>query len=285
MTEHADAPSNAAHLFEIIRTTRSMRRLKPDRVPNELIRKILEAAYVRRAVEICSAGGSWWSVIRRVKEIVGALHKRAWNEQVAPRYRSGEPAPGMSRERFLRLLDAAEYLAAHIHEGPGLDRPLPRRRHADPHIRLVNLSCGAEHAACSASARPWRDVDDAVLAIREGSGGRSRPAARRPRLCPAADRLSDGPVRAGSPSPSCRCRLRRSVGRALPGSVATEASSVIAKTAKTTGSAICQPRLSSFVDPEGALVTTVVHDAILKQMPAGQAFVHRKCDRNATVVE
>ena len=43
MTEHADAPSNAAHLFEIIRTTRSMRRLKPDPVPNELIRKFLEA--------------------------------------------------------------------------------------------------------------------------------------------------------------------------------------------------------------------------------------------------
>ena len=30
-------------LFEIIRTTRSMRRLKSDPVPNELIRKILEA--------------------------------------------------------------------------------------------------------------------------------------------------------------------------------------------------------------------------------------------------
>jgi nitroreductase len=32
--------------------------------------------------------------------------------------RAGEPAPGTSRERFLRLLDAAEYLAAHIHEAP-----------------------------------------------------------------------------------------------------------------------------------------------------------------------
>jgi hypothetical protein len=30
----------------------------------------------------------------------------------------GDPAPGMSGERFLRLLDAAEYLAAHIHEAP-----------------------------------------------------------------------------------------------------------------------------------------------------------------------
>jgi nitroreductase len=45
MTEHAtpDAAPNTTDLFEIMRTTRSMRRLKPDLVPNELIRKILEA--------------------------------------------------------------------------------------------------------------------------------------------------------------------------------------------------------------------------------------------------
>jgi nitroreductase len=53
-----------------------------------------------------------------IKETVGAYYKRAWDEQVPPRHRAEEPAPGMSRERFLRLLDAAEYLAAHIHEAP-----------------------------------------------------------------------------------------------------------------------------------------------------------------------
>jgi nitroreductase len=53
-----------------------------------------------------------------IKRTVGAYYKRAWDEQVAPRYRSGEPAPGMNRDRFLRLLGAAEYLAAHIHEAP-----------------------------------------------------------------------------------------------------------------------------------------------------------------------
>jgi nitroreductase len=37
------ASASAADLFEIMRTTRSMRRLKPDPVPNDLIRKILEA--------------------------------------------------------------------------------------------------------------------------------------------------------------------------------------------------------------------------------------------------
>jgi nitroreductase len=87
-------------------------------VPNELIRKILEAG-------VCAPSGGnmqrWrFLVIRdpKVKETVGALYKRTWDEQVAPRYRAGEPAPAMSRERFLRLLDAAEYLATHIHEAP-----------------------------------------------------------------------------------------------------------------------------------------------------------------------
>jgi nitroreductase len=75
MTEHAmpaTAP-NTADLFEIIRTTRSMRRLKPDPVPNELIRKILEAG-------VCAPSGGnmqrWrFLVIRdaKIKETVGGL--------------------------------------------------------------------------------------------------------------------------------------------------------------------------------------------------------------------
>jgi hypothetical protein len=62
----------------------------------------------------CSAANRWrFLVVRdpKIKERVGAYYKRAWDEQVAPRYRAGGPAPGMSRERFLRLLDAAGYLA------------------------------------------------------------------------------------------------------------------------------------------------------------------------------
>jgi nitroreductase len=114
----SDAAANTADLFEIIRTTRSMRRLKPDPVSNELIRKILEAG-------VCAPSGGnmqrWrFLVIRdpKVRETVGAYYKRAWDEQVAPRYRSGEPAPGTSRERFERMLAAAEHLANHIHEAP-----------------------------------------------------------------------------------------------------------------------------------------------------------------------
>jgi nitroreductase len=110
--------SHGPDLFEIIKTTRSMRRLKPDPVPNELVSKILEAG-------VCAPSGGnmqrWrFLVVRdpKVKETVGALYKRACDEQVAPRYRSGEPAPGTSRERFERMLAAAEYLANHIQQAP-----------------------------------------------------------------------------------------------------------------------------------------------------------------------
>ena len=111
-------PEERADLFEIMRTTRSMRRLKPDPVPDELIRKILTAG------SCAPSGGNmqrWRFLIVKdpgVKATVGAYYKRAWDEIVSPRYRSSEPAPGTSPERFARMLDAAQYLADHIHEAP-----------------------------------------------------------------------------------------------------------------------------------------------------------------------
>jgi nitroreductase len=111
-------PEETHDLFEIITTTRSMRRLKPDPVPAELIRKILEAG-----VSAPSGGNMqrWRFIVVRdakIKQAVGAYYKRAWDEVVAPRYGAGEPAPGTTPERFKRMLDAAQYLADHIHEAP-----------------------------------------------------------------------------------------------------------------------------------------------------------------------
>ena len=147
---------HSTDLFEIIHSTRSMRRLKPDPVPSELIHKILEAG-------VCAPSGGnmqrWrFLVVRdpKIKERVGAFYKRAWDEQVAPRYHAGEPAPGMSRERFLRLLDAAEYLAAHTHEAPVWI--IPCLEGGNPsHVGLVDLPSGAEYAACGTGAGSRRD--------------------------------------------------------------------------------------------------------------------------------
>jgi nitroreductase len=95
-----------------------MRRLKPDPVSDELIQKILEAG------TYAPSGGNmqrWRFLVvtdAAVKATVGTYYRRVWNETVGPRYRAGEPAPGTSRERFVRMLDAAQYLADHIHEAP-----------------------------------------------------------------------------------------------------------------------------------------------------------------------
>src|ERR1051326_3886658 len=81
-------PEDTANLFEIIATTRSMRRLKPDPVPPALIRKILEARVA------APSGGNmqrWRFLVVKdaeVKRTVGAYYKRAWDEVVAPRYRA-----------------------------------------------------------------------------------------------------------------------------------------------------------------------------------------------------
>jgi nitroreductase len=108
----------ADDLFEIMRSTRSMRRLKPDPVPDALLRQVLEAG------TFAANGGnmqSWRFLVIRdsaIKAAAGAWYQKAWREVVGPRYRSGGPAPGVTPEAFGRMLNAAEYLADHFHEAP-----------------------------------------------------------------------------------------------------------------------------------------------------------------------
>ena len=56
-------------LFEIIRTTRSMRRLKPDPVPGDLIRQILEAGTSAASPHRADAYAACRYTIERVKQI------------------------------------------------------------------------------------------------------------------------------------------------------------------------------------------------------------------------
>jgi len=111
MAEHPD-------LFDIIHTTRAMRRLKPDPVPDDLIRKILEAG-------ISAANGAnsqnWRFMVikdRAIKERVQHFYKRAFDEVVGPRYQSSPPPPGSSAAKYARQHAAVEYLTDHFHEAP-----------------------------------------------------------------------------------------------------------------------------------------------------------------------
>jgi len=105
-------------VFEIMHTTRAMRRLKPDPVPDELIVKILEAG-------ICAANGGntqrWRFLVVKdpaIKKAVQVFYKRAFDKVIGPRYASSAPPPGVTAERYVRQHAAVEYLTEHYHEAP-----------------------------------------------------------------------------------------------------------------------------------------------------------------------
>ncbi len=108
----------AADLFEILRSTRSMRRLKPDAVPDSVLAQVLEAG-------TCAPSGGnqqgWRFLVVRdqgIKDAVAHWYRRGWHEIVGPRYRSAPPPLGSTPESQARMLAAAEHLADHIHEAP-----------------------------------------------------------------------------------------------------------------------------------------------------------------------
>jgi nitroreductase len=105
-------------VFEIMTTTRSMRRLKPDPVPDELIEKILHAGLG------AANGGNFqkwrFMVIKdpAIKKAVQVWYKKAFDEVVGPRYASSAPPPGATADKYKRQHGAVEYLTEHYHEAP-----------------------------------------------------------------------------------------------------------------------------------------------------------------------
>jgi nitroreductase len=105
-------------VFDIMHTTRAMRRLKPDPVPDELIRRILAAG------QAAASGGNaqrWRFLVIKdpeIKKKVQVYYKRAFDEVVGPRYYTSEPPPGVTRERYMRQHAAVQYLTDHFHEAP-----------------------------------------------------------------------------------------------------------------------------------------------------------------------
>jgi nitroreductase len=105
-------------VFEIIHTTRAMRRLKPDPVPDALIRRILEAG-------TCAANGGnfqrWRFMVLKdpaIKKAVQGWYKKAFEEVIGPRYAKAAPPPGVDAARYHRQHQAVEYLTEHFHEAP-----------------------------------------------------------------------------------------------------------------------------------------------------------------------
>jgi nitroreductase len=110
--------SSGTELFDLMHTTRAMRRLKPDPVPDALIHQLLRAAVT------APSGGNrqqWrFLVIKNpeTKKRVQYYYQKALDEVAAPRWRISTPPPGVTREQYERQLDAVIYLTEHFHEAP-----------------------------------------------------------------------------------------------------------------------------------------------------------------------
>src|SRR5260370_13528296 len=104
-----DRMPEGTDVFEIMHTLRAMRRLKPDPVPDELIRKILLAG------QAAASGGNtqrWRFLVLKdpeIKKKVQVYYKKAFDETVGPRYLTGAPPPGQADDRYPRTRAATAH--------------------------------------------------------------------------------------------------------------------------------------------------------------------------------
>lgn len=119
-----------AGLFDIMYSTRSMRKLKTDPIPDDVLHKILEAG--TQAPSGTNTQHWRFLVVKdpEVKKKVQAIYQKGWGEARA--MYDNRPGPEhMVAEKFGRLLNAATHLADHLAEAPVLifaclkERPLP----------------------------------------------------------------------------------------------------------------------------------------------------------------
>jgi nitroreductase len=135
-------------LLEGIRTTRAIRRLRPDPVPRDLIRKVCEAG------TFAPSGGNrqpWIFIAVTDSERrawVAERYRRAFQEYIAPAIEASRQ-PDFSDERR-RMLRSAVHLADHLHEVPvhlfvagWTRRGRPQIQALFPAIQNVLLACRA----------------------------------------------------------------------------------------------------------------------------------------------
>jgi nitroreductase len=118
-------------LFEAIHSARSLRRLKPDPVPEELITRVLDAA-----IRAPSAGNAqnWAFVVVRdpaQRARLGATYRKASDIAAAVYRARGRPAH-LTEAQWGRMMAAGAWLWEHLAEAPVLLVPCLRRRDMPP---------------------------------------------------------------------------------------------------------------------------------------------------------
>jgi nitroreductase len=115
----ASSSEPAPSILEVMRTTRAMRRLKPDPVPRELLEQLVEAASWAPSASNTQA---YTFVIVTDRDQMRALAE-PWRACVDFYQRTAVPPTGMERARFDRMLAASRHQAEHFAEIPALIVP------------------------------------------------------------------------------------------------------------------------------------------------------------------
>jgi nitroreductase len=122
-------------LFEAIHTARSIRRLKPDPVPEPLITQILDAA-----IRAPSGGNAqnWAFIVVREAERrrrLGEIYRKASDIAEAVYAARGRPAH-LTEAQYRRLMAAGAYLWDHLGEAPVILVPCLRQPNVPPREAL-----------------------------------------------------------------------------------------------------------------------------------------------------
>lgn len=172
-----DLASN--NVFDIIHSTRAMRRLKPDPVPDALIRQVLEAG-----TSAANGGNNqtWRFMVLKdaaKKAAVAQWYRKAYAEVIGPRYANSPPPPGSDSAKYARQHSAVEYLTEHFHEAPVwivcclADGPNPGRMSGAsiyPAVQNMLLACRALGLGSTLTTRHmlFAKEADAALGLPEG---------------------------------------------------------------------------------------------------------------------
>jgi nitroreductase len=157
-------------LFEAIYSARSIRRLKPNPVPEELITAVLDAA-----IRAPSGGNaqSWAFVVVRdpdQRRQLGAIYRKASDIAEAVYAARGRP-PNLTERQFARLMTSGAHLWQHMAEATVLLIPCSRRpalppRDALPPAMAARWEDEAAYADRIRGASVYPAVQNIILACR-----------------------------------------------------------------------------------------------------------------------
>jgi nitroreductase len=120
LTDVPRHPYLTSDLFEAIRTLRSVRRFRPDPVPDTALRDIMDAA--TRAPSARNAQPWYFVAVRELetKRTIASLYRSAWRQAQAYTAATDADADIKGRAGYARMMEAVDQLAGHLDCAPVL---------------------------------------------------------------------------------------------------------------------------------------------------------------------